>query len=140
MKIYMMNNNVVTESKLSKFHLEKQRRKWLIIGMMQDTIATPVAPVTTTIFPDWLGQVVAKARLNPKMTTITPTWRNRLFWIHSCGIHLSIVCLVGNSSMGRAIAKYTAEKSKKCLSSFFGMSSCSQVTTQTPIRGQSLIC
>ncbi len=66
---------------------------------------TPVAPVTTSMFPDEAGQNTAIVKQNMMIAVITTICRSRPFGIHLSGIQLSIVCLAGNSSIGKEKAK-----------------------------------
>jgi hypothetical protein len=50
----------------------------------------------------------ATIKENPNMVPVSPRCRSSLFLIRLVGIQPSIVCRVGNSIVGFAIAKYTA--------------------------------
>lgn len=66
---------------------------------------TPEAPVTTSMLPDFAGQITAIAKQKVRMTVITTRCRSRLFVAKLSGIQPLIVCLVGYSSIGVEKAK-----------------------------------
>jgi hypothetical protein len=103
-----LHKKITKEVKGKLTHLEKKRSKWFMTGIMYDTIQTPVAPVTTRTLPELPGHMRATIKENPNMVPVSPRCRTSLFLIRLVGIQPSIVCRVGNSIVGLAIAKYTA--------------------------------